>query len=169
MNRKHTVEQYFEVFQKLKKINDGIKFSSDFIIGYPGETNNDFDETVNLIKEIKFINSYSFIFSPRPGTKAADYDLINPNVSKDRLITIQQMLSSYQLETNKLFNGTNIEVLIENRMNNQKKLFGRNKYLNSVIVEGSENLIGELANVTINHYNQNTLFGKTLNQDIKVA
>ena len=71
MNRKHTVEQYIEIYEKLKKINPDIEFSSDFIISYPGETDKDFNETVNLIKKIKFINSYSFIFSPRPGTKAS--------------------------------------------------------------------------------------------------
>ena len=70
MNRKHTVEQYIEIYEKLKKINPDIEFSSDFIISYPGETDKDFNETVNLIKKIKFINSYSFIFSPRPGTVA---------------------------------------------------------------------------------------------------
>ena len=69
MNRKHTVEQYVEIYDKLTKINPDIEFSSDFIISYPGETDKDFNETVNLIKKIKFINSYSFIFSPRPGTK----------------------------------------------------------------------------------------------------
>ncbi len=72
MNRKHTVEQYIEIFEKLKKINPKIEFSSDFIISYPGETNDDFKDTVNLVRKIKFINSFSFIFSPRPGTKAAN-------------------------------------------------------------------------------------------------
>ena len=73
MNRKHTVEQYLKIYEKLIKINPKIEFSSDFIISYPGETDKDFNETLNLVKKIKFINSYSFIFSPRPGTKAANH------------------------------------------------------------------------------------------------
>ena len=72
MNRKHTVEQYLDIYDRLKKINPKIEFSSDFIISYPGETEEDFNDTVQLIKKIKFINSYSFIFSPRPGTKASE-------------------------------------------------------------------------------------------------
>ena len=82
MNRKHKVEDYIDVYNKLLKINPLIKFSSDFIIGYPGEEKKDFEETINLIKKIKFINSFSFIFSPRPGTKAAKLDEIQSNLSK---------------------------------------------------------------------------------------
>src|SRR5210317_2486058 len=72
MNRKHTIKTYLEIFNKLKKINSNIEFSSDFIIAYPGEEKNDFEQTIKLIDEIEFINSFSFIFSPRPGTVAAD-------------------------------------------------------------------------------------------------
>ena len=92
MNRKHTVEQYVEIYEKLTKINPDIEFSSDFIISYPGETDKDFNETVNLIKKIKFINSYSFIFSPRPGTVAENLDLIQKKISVERLEKIQTIL-----------------------------------------------------------------------------
>ena len=71
MNRKHTIKEYLKLIRKLKKANPKIKFSSDFIIGYPGETENDFDDTLKFKKDVKFINSYSFIFSPRPGTPAS--------------------------------------------------------------------------------------------------
>ena len=84
MNRKHTVEDYLVTYEKIKKINPKIEFSSDFIISYPGETNEDFKETLNLVKKIKFINSYSFIFSPRPGTKASNLKLIDKDISKER-------------------------------------------------------------------------------------
>ena len=70
MNRKHTIEEYLEIIKKLIKVKPDIKFSSDFIIGYPGETNDDFNKTIKLMKKIKFINSFSFIFSARPGTPA---------------------------------------------------------------------------------------------------
>ena len=90
MNRKHTVSYYLNIYEKLIKINPDIKFSSDFIIGYPGETDNDFKETINLINKIKFINSFSFIFSPRPGTKAAELKITDKDKLKNRLITIQE-------------------------------------------------------------------------------
>ena len=76
MNRKHTIEQYIEIYNNLKKINSQVEISSDFIISYPGETNKDFLDTLDLIDKIKFINSYSFIFSPRPGTVASKLKLI---------------------------------------------------------------------------------------------
>ena len=82
MNRKHTVDDYLNIYERLKKINKDIEFSSDFIIGYPGETQKDFEETYDLIKKIKFINSFSFIFSPRPGTKASKLQMIDRNTAK---------------------------------------------------------------------------------------
>ena len=85
MNRKHTVDDYLKVYERLKKINVEIEFSSDFIIGYPGETQKDFEDTLYLIKKIKFINSFSFIFSPRPGTKAGNSKLIDKKISLERL------------------------------------------------------------------------------------
>ena len=122
MNRKHNVEQYIDVYDKLIKINPNIKFSSDFIVSYPGEERKDFEDTLNLIKKIKFINSFSFIFSPRPGTKAGDFEIINKELSKQKLIEIQKLLFGYQLETNKSFVGKKVKVLIENTMKDQKKL-----------------------------------------------
>ena len=80
MNRKHSIKTYLEIFNRLKKINQNIEFSSDFIIAYPGEEQSDFEETIKLIDKIKFINSYSFIFSPRPGTVAADLPLIDKKI-----------------------------------------------------------------------------------------
>ena len=90
MNRKHRVEDYISIYERLKNINSNIEFSSDFIIGYPGEDSNDFNHTIDLIKKIKFINSFSFIFSPRPGTKASKLKLIDQNIAKERLIEMQK-------------------------------------------------------------------------------
>ena len=138
MNRKHTVEQYVDVCDKILKNNPEVKFSSDFIVSYPGEEQCDFEDTLNLIKKIKFINSFSFIFSPRPGTKAGEFETIDNNISKDKLIEMQNLLFKYQIQTNKSYKDRTVSVLIENKMNNNK-LFGRNKYLNSVICDGPEN------------------------------
>ena len=169
MNRKHTVEQYVEIYEKLKKINKNIEFSSDFIISYPGETDNDFKDTINLVKKIKFINSFSFIFSPRPGTKAANLNQIDKEISKERLLKIQEYLFKFQLNMNKSFINKSVDVLVENKMNGQKKLFGRNQFMNSVIFEGNPNFIGKNINIKIEQANQNSLFGKIEKNNMRAA
>ena len=160
MNRKHKVEDYLDVYHKIKKLNPTVKFSSDFIIGYPGETDKDFSDTMALLDKVRFVNSFSFIFSPRPGTTAANLEIIDKEVAKKRLIIIQEKLFNNQKELNKSMENKNIEVLVENKMSDQNKLFGRNKYLSSVIFEGNESNIGNMVNVKIINSNQNTLFGE---------
>jgi len=163
MNRKHDLNYYQSIIKKLEKINKDIKFSSDFIVGYPGETENDFEDTIILVKKIGFVNSYSFIFSPRPGTKAAELKLIDNETSKERLQRIQKYLFDHQISMNRSFEKKSIEVLVENKIQDQSKLFGRNKYLNSVIFDGDENNIGKMLKVKIESSNQNSLFGKIEN------
>ena len=160
MNRKHTVEQYVEIYEKIKKINPSVEFSSDFIISYPGETDNDFKDTLNLVKKIKFINSFSFIFSPRPGTKASNLKLIDKEVSRERLIKIQEYLFKFQLNINETFINKSIDVLVENKLDGQDKFFGRNKYMNSVIFDGEDSYIWKNINVKIKEVNKNSLFVK---------
>ena len=160
MNRKHKVEDYLNIYKKLMKINDEIKFSSDFIIGYPGESDEDFKDTLNLLEKINFINSFSFIFSPRPGTKASNLEMIDSEITKERLIVIQKKLFNNQIELNKSMENQEVEVLVENKLENQNKYFGRNKYLSSVIFEGSDDCLGKIVKVKINNSNQNGLFGK---------
>ena len=169
MNRKHTVEEYINIYEKLKKINKDIEFSSDFIISYPGETQKDYEETLNLIKKISFINSYSFIFSPRPGTKAANLELINEEISKERLKEIQKYLFNHQSKKNQSFEGKTIDVLVENKMNGQTNLFGRNKYMSSVIINADEKNLGKVVSVKIEKSNQNSLFGSINNKSIRAA
>ena len=168
MNRKHTVDDYLNIYERLKKINKDIEFSSDFIIGYPGETQKDFEETFELIKKIKFINSFSFIFSPRPGTKASKLEMIDKNIAKERLTLIQEKLFSNQIEINKSMENQIIDVLVENKMEKQNKYFGRNKYITPVIFDGNDNQIGKNIKVKIQTSNQNTLFGST-HKNMKAA
>ena len=139
--------------------NKNIKFSSDFIIGYPGEEDEDFEKTMDLINEIEFMNSYSFIYSPRPGTIAANLDLIDENVTKERLEIIQKKLFENQFKRNKSLENTVINVLVENRMKDGVKLFGRTEFMTSVIFDGSEENIGNIVQVKITGSNQNSLFG----------
>ena len=170
MNRKHTVNYYLEVFNKIKKINKNVEFSSDFIIGYPGEEEIDFINTLNLIKEIKFINSYSFIFSPRPGTVAANLDLIEKKISMERLERIQNQLYENQINMNRFLKDKTINVLAENLTDDGTKVFGRSEYMTSVIFNGKERDIGKIVTVKINKYNRSSLFGElSVNINKKVA
>ncbi len=159
MNRKHDVKHYLSVIEKLKKINKNIEISSDFIVGYPGETEKDFNKTIELIKKIGFINSYSFVFSPRPGTPAATKKPIDPKVSKKRLKILQQYLENFQLEKNKNYVEQDCEVLTENKLEHQEKYFGRTKFMTPVIFQSDNCRQGELTNVRIKSFNQNNLFG----------
>jgi len=159
MNRKHTIEEYLIIYEKLKKINSNIEFSSDFIIGYPDESDDDFKHTMELIKKVRFTNSYSFIFSPRPGTVAADLKLIDKRKSKERLEIIQKKLFENQINKNKSLEGKILNVLVENKMKDGIKLFGRTEYMTSVIFEGDINYIGKIVKIEITSSNQNSLFG----------
>ncbi len=164
MNRKHKVEDYLDIYSKLVKINSSIKFSSDFMVGYPGEEKSDFEQTIKLVEEIKFINSFSFIFSSRPGTKASKLKEYDINQSKERLVELQSNLFKNQINHNKSLINKNIDVLIENKIEKQNKYFGRNEYLNPVILDGDKNDIGKIVRVNIENCNQNSLFGKITNK-----
>jgi len=159
MNRKHTIEEYLMIYEKLKKIDPNIEFSSDFIIGYPGENDEDFKYTMKLIEKIRFINSYSFIFSPRPGTVAADLDLVDKKKSKERLQIIQKKLFENQINKNKSLEGKILNVLVENKMKDGIKLFGRTEFMTSVIFDGNANCIGRIVQIKITSSSQNSLFG----------
>ncbi len=159
MNRKHDIKHFLSTIEKLKSANKNIKFSSDFIIGYPGETEDDFKDTINIIKKVGFFNSYSFIFSPRPGTPAAEKILNNLEKNKERLKKIQDTFENIQMKNNKEYLQKYCEVLIENKMDNKEKYFGRTEFMTPVIVESDNCKPGELVNVKITSYNKNALFG----------
>ena len=170
MNRKHTIEKYLLIYEKMIKINNNIEFSSDFIIGYPGETDKDFNDTLALIDKINFINSYSFIYSSRPGTVAARLKIIDKKLAEKRLKTIQEKLFKNQIEKNKSLEGKIVNVLVENQMKDKIKLFGRTESMTSVIFEGDIKNIGKIVQVEINSSNQNSLFGKIkIDQNKKAA
>ena len=163
MNRKHLISNYMKVYEKLKSINPKIEFSSDFIIGYPGENEEDFEATYDLIRNIKFINSFSFIFSPRPGTAASTLKPIDRKISLARLEKVQNLLFENQIKMNKSLEKKEIDVLVENKTNESNKFFGRSEYMTSVIFDGNDQDVGNIIKVKINKSNQNTLFGDSLN------
>ena len=165
MNRKHSINQYLNIFDKLKEINPNIEFSSDFIIGYPGEEEKDFLDTLNLINRIKFINSYSFIFSPRPGTVAADLKLVDKKTSIERLEKTQNLLFKNQMIKNNSLENKNLNVLVENLTEDKTQVFGRSEYMTSVIFNGNKSDIGKIVQVKIKHSNRSTLFGEKVNSE----
>ena len=162
MNRKHNILEYHKILKDLKKAKPSIKFSSDFIIGYPGETEDDFNQTLKLIKKIKFINSYSFVYSSRPGTPSSKLYNVDKDTAKKRLRKLQLILERNNSKYKQGFLDKYTEVLFENKLDNQNKYFGRDKFLNSVIVQSSKNLTGQILNVKINAFNHNSLFGTIL-------
>ena len=159
MNRKHNISFYYEIIEKLRKAKPGIRFSSDFIIGYPGETDDDFNQTLELIKKVEFINSYSFIYSARPGTPASKLDDVDPINAKKRLIKLQAILEGNNFNYKKEFLNKPTEVLFENKLKDQDKYFGRDKFLNPVVVESTQELTGQILDININNFNHSSLFG----------
>ena len=165
MNRKHNIKDYLDIINKLKKANPSVRFSSDFIIGYPGETEKDFKETLSILKEVEFINTYSFIFSPRPGTPAAKLKEVDINLAKERLIVFQKISNELKMRYRKdLFNKTE-KVLIENKMNMKDKFFGRDEHFNSIVINNRNDLRGMIIKVKILTGNQNTLFGTVIEKE----
>jgi len=114
---------------------------------------------MEIIEKVRFINSYSFIFSPRPGTVAADLELVNKKKSKERLGIIQKKLFENQINKNKSLEGKTLNVLVENKMKDGIKFFGRTEFMTSVIFDGSANCIGKIVEIEITSSNQNSLFG----------
>tara|TARA_Y100000590_G_scaffold2536_1_gene3352 strand:+ start:6485 stop:7783 length:1299 start_codon:yes stop_codon:yes gene_type:complete len=169
MNRKHDIKYYLSIVEKLRNINREIKISSDFIIGYPGETDEDFNDTISLIKKVGFINSYSFIFSPRPGTPAGQKKLNNLQISEKRLKEIQNILTDLQSKNNQKYLNQYCEVLIENKLENQEKYFGRTKYMTPVIVDSEKCNPGQIINIKITSFNQKNLFGFHKSNNNKAA
>jgi len=167
MNRKHTIKEYLKIFEMIKEINPDIEFSSDFIIGYPGEQDKDFKNTLDFIKKIKFINSYSFIFSPRPGTIAANYKLIDNKISIERLEMIQNQLFKNQINKNKSLENRILNILVENFTKDKNSTFGRSEYMTPAIFDGKEKDIGRIVKVKIKKSNRSTLFGEIINNSNK--
>ena len=161
MNRKYSSYDYRKIIEKLKKSNPKIEISSDFIIGYPGETEKDFEETLKLVEEIKFTQSYSFIYSERPGTKAAsEEDEISIKVKKERLSVLQEKLKDIQLKYNQSFYDKSVQVLVENQsISNPRYFFGRTPFMQSVYLESDRVKIGEEMDVKITSCNHKSLYG----------
>ena len=162
MKRKHTVETYIAKINKLKKVRPNISISSDFIVGFPGETEDDFRQTMALIETIGFDQSFSFIFSPRPQTPAASMkDTTSYDEKLDRLKRLQAKISSNAMKISKNMVGTGQRILVEKKSKKVKtQLAGRTENNRWVNFDGPENLIGQFIDLTITEALPNSLRGR---------
>ena len=143
MNRKHTVKQYLNIIEKLKLSRPDIALSSDFIVGFPGETDKDFEETMKFVEEVKYVIAYSFMFSPRPGTPAFKLKDIDKKIKKARLSALQSLLKQQQAEFNKSFINKEMDILFEKIGRYKNQYIGRTIYNQSVFTKHKENLINK--------------------------
>ena len=167
MNRKHTAKEYLKIIELVRKYCENIAISSDFIVGYPGETKGDHKKTLDIINEVKFASSYSFIYSERPGTKSSELnETVDENEKKTRLYEIQHRLNHHQLIFNKNMENLDIPVLITDK-NKNNQLLGRSPFNQTVYIneenltfkKHQEKFIGSMLNVKIIKSNQNSLLG----------
>ena len=161
MKRGHMAIEYKSKIRKLREIRPDISISSDFIIGFPGETEQDFNDTMKLINDIGFDKSFSFIYSARPGTPAASYaDDVDMQIKKDRLTLVQKTIDESTEAISKSMIGSVQKVLVENKAKKSNGLFGRTENMRNTHFKGDESLIGEIVDVKITDARGNSLMGE---------
>lgn len=165
MNRRHKATEYIAIIEKLRSKRPDISLSSDFIVGFPGETEEDFQDTLRLVETVGYAQAYSFKYSARPGTPAAEHDAQVPEeVKEKRLARLQALLNRQQVEFNKRSVGMRCEVLFEKTGKRENQYIGKSPYLQSVHVISEESMIGKLAEVEITDAFENSLAAKLITQ-----
>ena len=161
MNRKHTADHYRDIIAKLRKARSDLAFSSDFIVGFPGETDEDFEDTMQLVRDVDYASCYSFSYSARPGTPAAHMqNLIHPNISKDRLARLQGLLNEQQHAFNIKSKGLTMPVLLDRKGKREGQLVGRSPFNQSVFIEGNERLMDTVVDIKITEGFEKSLTGE---------
>jgi tRNA-2-methylthio-N6-dimethylallyladenosine synthase len=165
MNRRHTRRDYLDVIARLRAARADLAFTSDFIVGFPGETETDFQATLTLVEEVGFAGAFSFMYSARPGTPAAEMrDQVPPEEKSERLQRLQAVITRHQRNFNAGFAGRTIDVLLEKPGRLAGQLVGRSPYLQAVQVMAPKKLIGSIERVTVIEVGSNSLFGSLENQ-----
>jgi len=163
MNRRHTKGDYLHVIEKLKTANPDIGMSSDFIVGFPGETDDDFKQTLDVVNEVKYIQAFSFKYSKRPGTPAAVMEnQIEEKVKKERLQILQDLLFDYQTKFNLSSIGKVMPVLFEGKGRHAGQLTGRTPYMQNLYAEADNSLLNKIVNVRITGASTNSLSGEVI-------
>ena len=160
MNRRHTHDVYLRILDRLREARPDIAFSGDFIVGFPGESDRDFADTLALVDKVGYASAYSFKYSPRPGTPAAASEEQVPEaVKSERLEALQQLLNAQQFAFNKATEGRVMDVLIERRGGRDGQVGGRSPYMQSVNIEAGEDLVGSILSCRIVEAKQNSIIG----------
>uniref|UniRef100_UPI00403E1BCF tRNA (N6-isopentenyl adenosine(37)-C2)-methylthiotransferase MiaB n=1 Tax=Brevundimonas sp. LF-1 TaxID=3126100 RepID=UPI00403E1BCF len=161
MNRKHGREKYFDLIDRIREARPDMALSGDFIVGFPGETDRDFEDTMDLVRRVNYASAFSFMYSPRPGTPAATMAAQVPDaVAKERLHALQALLTEQQVAFNRSLAGRVLPVLFEKKGRHGAQAIGRSPYLQSVHVEDADQLIGRIFPVEIVSGQQNSLSGR---------
>ncbi|MBY0500760.1 MAG: tRNA (N6-isopentenyl adenosine(37)-C2)-methylthiotransferase MiaB [Alphaproteobacteria bacterium] len=167
MNRKHTRQQYMNIISKMREYRPDIALSSDFIVGFPGETDQDFEDTLELVREVQFAQAYSFKYSPRHGTPGALMEnQISEEVKVERLAHLQKLLSEQQQAFNDLSVGQTMPVLLDRKGKKDEQFLGKTPYMQSVYVNASPRLLGQCVDVVIEKAFSNSLTGSILTDEI---
>ncbi len=170
MNRKHSADDYRRLIDRIWQARPDIALSSDFIVGFPGESEADFEETIRLVDEIGFASSYSFKYSPRPGTPAADLGQQVPTEAmSERLHRLQERIEHHRQAFNHAMVGRSVEVLLERAGRHPRQLAGKTPYLQAVQIETDANQIGDRVQVVIERAGSNSLFGRLAEADKGLA
>jgi tRNA-2-methylthio-N6-dimethylallyladenosine synthase len=160
MNRKHTAADYLKLVDRIREARPEIALSTDIIVGFPGETDAEFEATLDVVRRVVFAQAYSFKYSPRPGTPAASMDHhITDAVKTHRLAILQELLGGQQAAFNRSQFGHNLPVLLEKKGRKLGQLAGRSPYLQAVHVDACDDRIGDIALVNITHTSANSLSG----------
>ena len=163
MNRRHDRKLYLEVIEKLKKANDKLRFSSDFIVGFPGESDEDFNKTLSLVREVEYIQAFSFKYSRRPGTPAAVMSgQVEEKVKKERLDILQNLLFDYQTKFNESCIGKVFEVLFEQKGRHKGQLIGRTPYMQNLHAKADKNMLNNIVKVRVTDATTNSLSGEVI-------
>lgn len=163
MNRHHKIEEYYRIVEKLLGGRPDLKISSDFIVGFPGETDKDFEDTMQFVRDIKFLQAYSFKYSPRPGTPGALMaDQISEEVMGIRLAALQDLLVQHQVAFNQASVGQVMPVLFDRRGRNEGQLVGRSPFMQPVHVLASDDYFGQIADVKLIKATSNSLGGEVV-------
>ena len=165
MNRDHSRDDYFRIIDDLRKARPDMAISGDFIVGFPGETDQDYADTLNLISEVNYASAYSFKYSPRPGTPASMRDdQVDENVKSERLAGLQQLVSAQQLAFNKAKIGTTMDVLVERPTNRAHQKAGRSPWMQAVHFPDTSGEIGDIVSLKIVDAYQNSLSAEAITQ-----
>ena len=166
MNRRHTADEYIAIIDRLRDAVPHLALSGDFIVGFPGETDADFADTLRLVDRVSYASAYSFKYSERPGTPAANAEnQVDEAVKSDRLSSLQQLLDSQQMAFNKGCEGTKMDILVERVGGREGQMTGRSPFMQSVYFEGDESQLGQILPMEISEARQNSLTARILTSD----